>query len=292
MAARPPGPAASATGNIGNLPFNENLLLEVMGYLSPRSLLRCGAVCRTFAAHARADFLWAPLTALLWRNKDMPAATDAKAGAKAGAKQGAKTRRGYPYRKVLLDEPACYTLSAAELKYLLRARGVRLAGCFEKGDFVRKLLASQSAGACAPLAPPRPFSAKWRASFYMSLQDGKRNKAIVDDIIRYKWRMYFKMHQMPSEREWVTTFGRDGSVSSLVGNQDPSPGMSLRWTFWEKTYAGTGGEPADDEGVAIRVGQYPPLQLTRLPCWGWRMDNVHVFFVRTTEPSGEGVGVG
>ena len=287
-----PAPAAAGDGAsafaTGDLPFNENLLLEVMSYLSPRSLLRCGTVNRTLATHACADFLWEPLTALLWHNKN-PAATDIK---DAGAEKGAKIApRRFPFRKVLLSEAACFTLSAAELKYLLRARGVRLAGCFEKKDFVRKLLTSAAAGACAPLAPPRSFSAKWRASFYMSLRDGRREKAIADDIIRYKWRMYFKMHQMQSEREWVTTFGRDGSVSSLVGDQDPSPGMNMRWTFW-RLAAGSQGEPANDEGFAIRVGQYPPLQLTRLPCWGWRMENIHVFFVRTTEPSGQGVGVG
>ena len=241
----------------GDLTMNEDLMLQkVLSLLGPRSLVKIANVNSIFESMANDDILWKDLLACLWQNK-MRVCTGNELRPKV---------KMQPYRKIFLNELGYKTFSALQLKYILKERHVNVRGCNEKSEFINLALSSQSPVICqfSTQNIPRPFCNKWKASFYISLRDGHRTRAIKADICTYKWKMRFKNN--PAYPDWESSFHNDLTLTSVP---NPNPGVNMTWCFYGQ----------NDEYV--RVGQYPPLIISRLPDWGWRMENQYVYFFRT-----------
>ena len=234
--------------SLGTFTFDEQVLLhKVLTLLAPRSLLRVANVNKTFEHLANDDFLWKGLTAKLWSNKHI-----------------FKTQKGHicPFIKMYVTKSAYMSLKASELKWLLRQRRITSTGCWEKFEFVNLAMES-STSLLSPFTPkvPRPFRSVWKASFYMSLADGHRSFATDEDISTYKWEMYFKSG---IERPLIGSFHPNGMLS-YPEHQDYDG--KIPWTLETR-----------DSQQYVRVGPYPPLLVSRCPDWGWRMENVYVYF--------------
>ena len=248
--------ASSILGDLEVFP-NDVLLQQVLSCLGPRSLLKIASINSIFEKLASDDYLWKDFTIQLWKNKAIVC---------TGIVIRPKPRT-YPYAKIVLTPTAYTTLSALELKYILRSRHVDVRGLCEKKEFVDLAVKSNKLKLGSGVPPlPRPLRDKWKCSFYLSLRDGHRARAIKEDICTYKWSMAFKQNQ--NAPEWESSFHPDWTISSTP---DPNPNQTMTWCFY--------GE--NDE--YIRVGQYPPLIITRLNDWSWRMENQYVFFLRTNE---------
>jgi hypothetical protein len=204
------------------------------------------------------DLLWQNLSKSLWRNKSIVC---------TGNVTGSKVKM-QPYKKIFLDALGYKSLSALQIKYILKERRIDVRGCSEKSEFVALALSSQSPvlGCSVPVIP-RPFSSKWKASFYVSLADGHRTRAVKDDICSYTWRMTFK-NNPDAYPDWESSFHSD---MTLTSEPNPNPGVNMTWCFY------------GSEDEYVRVGQYPPLIISRLPDWGWRMENQYVYFLRTND---------
>ena len=242
---------------LGDFTFNEDVVLQhVLACLGPRSLLKVVCINTVFERLACDDLLWLPFIWRLWSNKHVVC---------TGLVYKPKPR-SFPFKKVVLTQSGYKTMKAAELKYILRQRKIIMAGCTEKKDFIELCVASNElslGGNTLPLC--REMRDKWKSSFYMSLRDGKRSKALKEDICMYKWSMEFKSNQ--SAPAWESSFHPNNTLTS-----EPSFSRTgeLSWCF----------SGADEY---ITVGQYPPLLITRLPDWTWKMENQHVIFTRTSQ---------
>ena len=236
--------------SLGSWPLDEHVFLQqVLALLGPRSLLRVARVNSAFERMANDDYLWRPLTARLWEDKHILKGVDD------------------PYPRIHATHEAYMSLRASKLKKLLRLREVPSAGAWEKREYAALAVGSSSARLSEHTpAIPRPFNTIWKSSFYVSLSDGHRGFALRENICSHKWEMYFKRGNL-SMPQWITTFDPDGTMhSEFQGNQ-------FRWTL----------EMISGEQY-VRVGPYPPLLVSRLPRWGWRMENVHVWFIQTEDP--------
>ena len=277
---------------LGIFPFNEDVILQsILSCLGPRSLLRTVCINSVFERLSSDDLLWLPFVHKLWDNKSIVCIGIVKV----------PTSRTFPYHKIVLDADGYKTLKSKELKYILQQRKVDTRGCSEKQEFIALALDSSSLILGQGVAPiPRALRDKWKASFYVSLHDGHRTQAVKEDICTYKWAMTFKSNA--NSPDWEASFHPDFSMESIP---DPQPGVDMTWCF----------HGAND--AYIRVGQYPPLIISRLPDWGWvssfcllnvwvlicqttnivffchmfdvchtkqkRMENQHVFFIRTNQ---------
>ena len=238
---------------LGTFPFNEDIVLQhVLKCLGPRSLLKISCVNTLYERLTCDDFLWKSMTVLLWHNKQIVC---------TGIVKRPKPRT-FPFSKIALVESGYKTLSALELKYILRQRNVDTRGCSEKREFIA--LATSSSELL--LGIPRAFRDKWKASFYTSLGEGHRTRAIKADICTYKWAMTFKQNE--TAPEWISSFHQD---MTLTSEPSMNQGRDMLWSF----------HGANHE--YIRVAQYPPLLITRLEDWGWRMENEYVYFLRTNQ---------
>ena len=238
--------------SLGSLPVDEHVLLQqVLALLGPRSLLRLARVNSAFERMANDDFLWAPLTARLWANKHI---------LKGLVLKNTPTQ---PYTRIHCTKEAYMSLKAAKLKRLLRLRAVSCAGVWEKHEFAELGVGSSSARLSehTPVLL-RPFATIWKASFYVSLSDGRRGFARHEEICSHKWEMHFKRGNANTP-PWISSFHPDGTLSSEPHN----PGGQFQWTLEM-----IGGEQY------VRVGPYPPLLVQRTPNWGWQMENIHVYF--------------
>ena len=248
--------------------LSEHVVLQhVLPLLAPRGLLKVAAVNRTCERLAGDDLLWEPLLRRLWKDFD-PTQTG-----RSAAGSGAMV----PWYRVRLTAQGWGRCRMRELKAVIKRRKLtqKTRKCLEKSEFVK--IITESDPLCIGNAQfVRSFGAKWKASFWTSLRDGKRNASDCtvrrEDISTYKWRMTF--HQAPNAAPWVSTFHADGSLSSVPENHS-NPNVR-----WELTLVG------GTQFVAVHP--YPQLHIeradTELGRFGWVMWNQYVRFVRTDQP--------
>jgi len=243
---------------IGDFTFNEDLILQnILCLLGPKSLLKVVAINSLFERIASDNYLWEKFNLALWKGKQIIC---------TGIVKRPKPRT-FPYSKICLSENGYKSLSALELKYILRERKVDVRGCSEKKEFIQLALESNNVTIGVDVEPiVRPFRDKWKASFYTSLRDGHRTRATKDDICTYTWAMTFKHN--PGAPKWTSSFHRN---MTLTSEPSMNNGQNFDWCFY------------GDHDEYIRVAQYPPLIITRLPDWGWRMENQYVYFERTNQ---------
>eukprot|EP00253_Pinus_taeda_P016975 PITA_16975 len=122
-------------------------------------------------------------------------------------------------------------------------------------------------------------------AYCLSLEEGCRIRITADDLCSYTWNFWYKRE---AGNYWVNCdpywrglhpmrryFHRDGYVSA-----DPDDplwgGHECRWNF-------TKMHKERSVMVCVRINEWPPLNVSRTSCWGWRMENFMVVY-QTSHP--------
>lgn len=144
-------------------------------------------------------------------------------------------------------------------KYL---RGCDLSDCIEKADYQRKLLAK-----ILFLYPfnriPRSLWVykipEWKASYYHSKRDSKRQQIMLSELCNILWEFRFKYY--PGTEFWNLRFHKDYTMFSTLH------GETMTWR-------------QIDSGC-IQVELYPVLRSFRLEDGRWALQNNNVLITQT-----------
>ena len=205
------------------------LLQHVFAYLDALALCRAARTCRYFRDNADAEHLWRALCARRWAGKLLV------------------THEVSP--KANLSHPAAAAaLTVGELKSILRARRVQVAGVLlEKSDLVQAVRKNYP-----EVVFRTPLPSKWKASYAAQELDATRRELTMDELTSFPWRMHFK--HSPT-MQMVSRFTKGFRYYSMDHNFD--------WRFYGQD--------------SVQISQYPPLRMSRTPNnWGWQLENHYV----------------
>eukprot|EP01031_Cornospumella_fuschlensis_P027098 gene27098-32741_t len=174
--------------------------------------------------------------------------------------------------------------------------GIDLQRCVEKVDYQRMLLAhlvfnkhmkKELAGTDVRFAGKyltRNYPewslriTSFKASYVFAVQEIQRKEMLVAELTACEWAFTFKdptMTDMPNHR-WMSKFYENGTMESEM-----QPDYVYSWRVV------TTNSSSDAEQLCIQVDSYPVLTASRMTSPSsrgrWRLDNMYVTFLQSTE---------
>lgn len=237
----------STTSSFGS-GFSDDMIIFVFSYLHPKDLLSVENCCKRFRELSSNNLIWTPHLDRIWK-------------------------------RAIFNKPTFYllserikSLSITALKSALH--DVNTTHCIEKTDYQRALAARLFfRNRKYPIPYPRKvdlpsWSLKmndYKASYYFSYQERKRNQILKSELCSIVFCFHFK--HSPEEGGWSCRFLEDFTMVSQLHGEGV-----MTWQFIDY-------HPIDG-GNRIQVEQYPILTLRRLnngsSNGAWEMENMYV----------------
>jgi hypothetical protein len=171
--------------------------------------------------------------------------------------------------------PRCASLWEGKLLFDLRYRGVRFTQQYPlpRAKIPRQLVRSllRATGLAAP-APPETFTQglamHWRAAYFLSRRDAKRDFLVDDELF---------------EHDWAVQFLARGAAGVIPGGAQPAGPRVFRRIGRVNVVQPAASLPAVpcqlyDGGRRVQVDIFPTHRVERSEDWGWRIVNAFVRF--------------